>query len=103
MEQVAKALSYHSSDGFSRAFQKQFGITPSAYLQGEKLKAAYIKTYEYRNTKENWGTGKNPSANGLWEFGYYDTIHKTYALMEWDEKAKEFIAPFSAPNVDDPY
>lgn len=100
---VAESLSYRSPEGFSRAFQKYYGITPSAFLCGEKLKETYVKTYEYRDTPETWGKGDNPTADGLWEFGYYDTVNKSYALMEWDAKEEYFIAPFDSPDIDDPY
>lgn len=99
VERVAKALSFHSPEGFSRAFQAQFGITPSRYLQGGEAKEKFLKIYEYRATPDTWGTGVNPTADGLWEFGYYDLLTEEYGLMEWD--GGQFVAPFHAPIVQD--
>lgn len=101
IEGVARSLSFHSPEGFSRAFQAQFGITPSRYLQGGVLKEQYEKTYEYRYSDAVWGRGDNPTPDGLWEFAYYDPKTGKYDRMIWDGVC--FCAPFEAPDVSDPY
>ncbi|MBQ1272515.1 MAG: helix-turn-helix transcriptional regulator [Clostridia bacterium] len=101
IEGVARSLSFDSPDGFSRAFQAQFGITPSRYLQGGVLKEQYVKTYEYRYSDALWGRGDNPTPDGLWEFAYYDAQTGKYDRMEWN--GSYFCAPFETASASDPY
>ena len=92
VKDVAKSLSYRSPDGFSRAFIRQFGITPTQYVAGEPLRGEYAEEYQYSITPEEWRKGKNLH-DGVWEYAYYHSAEKRYELMEWD--GNNFIAPFT--------
>ncbi len=92
VKDVAVSLSYTSPDGFSRAFKKQFGITPIQYVSGEPLREKYATEYQYNITPEEWRKGEN-LYDGVWEYAYYNPKEKKYELMCWDGSV--FIAPFT--------
>ncbi len=99
VKDVASALSYSSAEGFSRAFIKQFGITPSQFMEGEPLRSQYWKEYDYYITLEQWEKGENLH-DGVWEYAYYDTEHQKYELMCWD--GNNFVAPFTVAGKSSP-
>ncbi|MBO5222464.1 MAG: helix-turn-helix transcriptional regulator [Clostridia bacterium] len=91
IDRVAMSLSY-TPRGFRKAFQEYFGISPSQYVAGEKTCETYVKNYEY-TSEGNWGEGKNPTPDGLWEFACYDPSTKEYLLMNWSESQGQFLSP----------
>lgn len=93
IDRVALSLSY-TPRGFRKAFQEYFGISPSRYVAGEKTCEAYVKTYEY-TSEGNWGTGENPTPDGLWEFACYDLASKEYLLMKWSNSQELFLSPLN--------
>ncbi len=101
IRQVAYDLSFDSHEGFTKAFQRQFGISPSTYMRGGELKEPFLETYEYRTSPEVWGKGANPTPDGLWEFGYYDPASGQSGLMDWT--GREFEAPFTKAAATDPF
>lgn len=99
---VAKELGFSTVCGFRRAFQREFGILPSDYVKGGTLQERYVKSYEYIAVNCGWGSGENPTADGLWEFSYYDPATKEYALMDWNElEWKYFYAPYQVADTTD--
>ena len=90
VKNVATSLSYMSPDGFSRAFLKQFGITPTQFASGVPIQGEYRNEYEYSITEAEWNKGENLH-DGVWEYAYYHSAEKRYELMEWD--GNHFIAP----------
>lgn len=96
---VAKELGFSSESGFRRVFKENFGIAPLDYVKGGTLQERYVKSYEYIATNCGWGSGDNPTADGLWEFSYYDNVTKEYALMEWN--GTYFCAPYQVSGTTD--
>lgn len=97
---VAKSLSYGSADGFSRAFRARYGISPLQYSRGESVKNCAVAEYEFCSGDGAWGSGANPTPDGLWEYGYYNPETKEYRLMNW--MGTQFEAPYQKPNYSDP-
>ncbi len=102
VEETSRGLAFTSRAAFSRAFRKTYGITPSEYLKGGKLKEQYAEVYEYRRKNRPWYSGKNPAPDGLWEYDYYDPATGEYGLMEWNPRLHHFRAPYTVPNKSDP-
>lgn len=100
VEATARGLSFSSPDGFSRAFRREFGITPTEYLNGEKTKERYAAVFDYTISYGDWMKGENPSHGGVWEYGYYDPETRQYAKMNWN--GSRFEAPFEAQSKADP-
>ncbi len=100
VKEVARSLSFDSVDGFSRAFRKEFGITPSEYLQGGTLKEPYVADYDYTISYADWMKGENPSHDGVWEYEYYDPMTENYSKMLWGEG--RFEAPYEKESISDP-
>lgn len=98
---VAKSLSYKPR-GFFHTFRSYFKTTPSQYVKDGKTYGQYVKRYDYRASEEFWGDGKNPTPDGLWEFGYYDPDTKDYSLMKWNGKRWFFYALWKVFKTD-PY
>lgn len=91
IDRVALSLSY-TPRGFRKAFQEYFGISPSKYAADGNPCGRYASTYEY--TPEGlWGTGENPTADGLWEFSCYEPDSSRYVLMDWIDSQGLFLAP----------
>ena len=93
IDRVALSLSY-TPRGFRKAFQQYFGISPSQYVAGEKISETYVKTYEYTH-EQNWGTGENPTPDGLWEYACYDPVTKEYFPMCWSISQDLFLSPLN--------
>lgn len=102
VEKVARGLAFSSHDSFCRAFRKEYGITPSEYLKGGQLKERYGEIYEYRHGEDTFGSGMNPSKDGLWEYSYYDLDRNKHALMHWIKNELQFSAPYSVSDKSDP-
>ncbi|MBQ4322733.1 MAG: helix-turn-helix transcriptional regulator [Clostridia bacterium] len=98
--EAAASVGFSTREGFAKAFRSAYGISPGRYAKGEETKERYETVYEYRMSPEEWNRGKNPTADGLWEFSYYDP--KTDALhpMEWN--GEYFEAPYLRAETDDP-
>lgn len=90
VDRVALSLSY-TPRGFRKAFREYFGVSPSDYVKTGKAYGRYSEIYEYRG-EENWGKGKNPTPDGLWEFDYYLPEEKKYGRMVWSD-SEEFRSP----------
>ena len=90
--QVAARLSY-TSRGFRKAFRTYYGTSPAQFQKDGKTQERYVKQYEYRYSEENWGSGANPTPDGLWEYGYYDPRIGQYFLQSWDAEHEQFRAP----------
>ncbi|MBO5213728.1 MAG: helix-turn-helix transcriptional regulator [Clostridia bacterium] len=97
---VMRNLSYKSESAFTSAFRSQFGVTPSEYIKTRNAATRYVKCYEWRDRPENWGSGANPTSDGLWEFAYFVPAEGKYDLMLW--RSENFIAPFTDPIPEDP-
>ena len=93
VSEVGKMLSFSSESGFRRRFKNHYGISPKAFLMGEKPAVSYLKRYEYRSSARdtNWGTGENPTPDGLWEFDYYDPETDEYRKMHWSEIGNDHV------------
>lgn len=99
VKDISESLAFSSASGFRRAFREQFGIAPLAYLKGGELTERYVRTYEYKSNDSVWGSGSNPTPDGLWEYAYYDPAAKEYGLMDWN--IKYFHAPFETADLSD--
>ena len=97
---VMRNLSYKSESAFTSAFRSQFGVTPSEYIKNGNATTRYVKVYEWRDRPECWGTGANPTADGLWEFMYFVPSEGKYRYMDWSGEI--FIAPYTEPVPQDP-
>ena len=89
---VAKHLSYKPR-GFFYTFQKTFGTSPTQFIKDGKTFEPYVKRYEYDPVASAWGSGENPTADGLWEFSYYNPKTMERGLMLWDEDHQLFGSP----------
>lgn len=99
---VAHGLAFSSHDTFCRAFRKEYGITPSEYLKGGQLNERYKEIYEYRHSHDTFGSGMNPSRDGLWEYSYYDLNRNEHALLHWIKHELQFSTPYSVADKTDP-
>ncbi len=97
---VAKAISYGSPEGFNRAFRAQYGISPIQWVRGATPKKQYLAKYEFYEFGGDWGSGNNPTSDGLMEYGCYDPRNNEYRLMEWT--GRRFEAPCLRQNYSDP-
>lgn len=101
VQRTAEALSYDSPDGFSRAFRNEFGILPTEYLRGGKLKERYVADFDYLISYSDWMKGENPSHGGLWKYEYFDPATGEYHPMIWT--GARFEAPFERESASDPH
>ena len=98
--QVALSVGFSSREGFTKAFSAAYGISPGRYARGEETKERYREVYEYRMTSSQWLLGRNPTADGLWEFSYFDPLTNTNRRMNWN--GEYFEAPFRRADTEDP-
>lgn len=103
--ETARAVGYSTREGFAKAFAAAYGVPPGKYARGEETKERYRRIYEYRMTPEQWDEGRNPTADGLWEFEYFDRRTDTFHRMIYDPRLRYFEAPYlrAEANIDPTY
>ena len=103
--EAARAVGYSTREGFAKAFTAAYGVPPGEYARGGATKERYRRSYEYRMTPEQWSRGRNPTADGLWEFEYFDRRTDTFHRMIYNPRFRYFEAPYrrAEANTDPTY